>query len=80
MKKREMNKKLNLNKSTVAHLEINIMANAKGGNLHVSWADPEACGGGGDSDLYCDSQFVGCETATDCNSLPLYLCPFTDTQ
>ncbi len=44
MKKQKFEKKLGLKKTTVVNLNNTDMGNLKGGNLHVSYADPEACG------------------------------------
>ncbi len=67
MKQKKMNKKLALSKSTIAHLGINIMGNAKGGKLDPSVLEPEVCGGSGN----CTGDFCGsypCETYNQCDT------------
>ncbi len=69
MKLKKMNKKLALSKSTIAHLDTNIMDHAKGGNQWISHKDPGACGGSGDcTALYCDSFPAPCDTQIQCNT------------
>ncbi len=67
MKQKKMNKKLELGKSTVAHLDNNIMGNAKGGNKWISHLEPtECCASANCSELECNSFPNGCNTFTGC--------------
>ncbi len=69
MKQKKINKKLGLNKSTVAHLGNNIMAEAKGGNLWVSHMEPsECCASANCTELACDSFPGACNTGAACNT------------
>ncbi len=61
MKQKKLNKKLGINKSTVAHLDNHIMGEAKGGRKWESHMDPtDCCASFYCTELECASFPIGC--------------------
>ena len=55
MKTKAFNKRLVLNKTTVANLENGQMAGVKGGRRNTSWADPCDCNTSANDPCHCNS-------------------------